>query len=63
MRVQSPIGDKEIAWMFGNCFPNTLDTTVDFEVINGRLDTYVITSEITSPWHGYVAWIVPMTGK
>ena len=29
-RVQSSIGNKELAWMFGNCFPNTLDTTVDF---------------------------------
>jgi hypothetical protein len=24
--VQSSIGNKELAWMFGNCFPNTLDT-------------------------------------
>ena len=31
-RVQSSIGNKELAWMFGNCFPNTLDTTVDFGV-------------------------------
>src|ERR1039457_3592062 len=38
-RVQSSIGNKELAWMFGNCFPNTLDTTVDFEMINGRPDT------------------------
>ncbi len=29
--------------MFGNCFPNTLDTTVDFEIVNSRPDTYVIT--------------------
>ena len=31
-RVKSSIGNKELAWMFENCFPNTLDTTVDFEV-------------------------------
>jgi hypothetical protein len=37
-KVQSTIGNKELAWMFGNCFPNTLDTTVDFEVVNGRPD-------------------------
>src|SRR6266568_2601278 len=37
--VQSKIGNKELAWMFGNCFPNTLDTTVDFEMVNGRPDT------------------------
>ena len=36
--------------MFGNCFPNTLDTTVDFEMINGRPDTYVITGDIDAMW-------------
>jgi meiotically up-regulated gene 157 (Mug157) protein len=49
-RVQSSIGNKELAWMFGNCFPNTLDTTVDFEVVNGRPDTYVITGDIDAMW-------------
>src|ERR1700733_11697405 len=49
-RVQSSIGNRELAWMFGNCFPNTLDTTVDFEVINGRPDTYVITGDIDAMW-------------
>jgi uncharacterized protein len=49
-RVQSTIGNKELAWMFGNCFPNTLDTTVDFEVVNGRPDTYVITGDIDAMW-------------
>ena len=48
--VQSSIGNKELAWMFGNCFPNTLDTTVDFEVVNGRPDTYVITGDIDAMW-------------
>jgi len=49
-RVQSAIGNKELAWMFGNCFPNTLDTTVDFEIVNGRPDTYVITGDIDAMW-------------
>src|SRR5271166_1235294 len=49
-RVQSSIGNQELAWMFGNCFPNTLDTTVDFEIINGRPDTYVITGDIDAMW-------------
>ena len=49
-RVQSSIGNKELAWMFGNCFPNTLDTTVEFEIINGRPDTYVITGDIDAMW-------------
>ena len=49
-QVQSTIGNKELAWMFGNCFPNTLDTTVDFEMIDGRPDTYVITGDIDAMW-------------
>ncbi len=49
-RVRSSIGNQELAWMFGNCFPNTLDTTVDFEIINGRPDTYVITGDIDAMW-------------
>jgi meiotically up-regulated gene 157 (Mug157) protein len=49
-RIQSSIGNRELAWMFGNCFPNTLDTTVDFAVVNGRPDTYVITGDIDAMW-------------
>jgi meiotically up-regulated gene 157 (Mug157) protein len=48
--VQAKMGNKELAWMFGNCFPNTLDTTVDFEIINGQPDTYVITGDIDAMW-------------
>jgi hypothetical protein len=49
-RIQSSIGNAELAWMFGNCFPNTLDTTVDFAIIDGRPDTYVITGDIDAMW-------------
>jgi meiotically up-regulated gene 157 (Mug157) protein len=49
-RVQSSIGNKELGWMFGNCFPNTLDTTVEFEMLAGRPDTYVITGDIDAMW-------------
>lgn len=49
-RVQSSIRNKELAWMFGNCFPNTLDTTVEFEMLDGRPDTYVITGDIDAMW-------------
>jgi hypothetical protein len=49
-RVQSSIGNKELAWMFGNCFPNTLDTTVEFAIVDGRPDTYVITGDIDAMW-------------
>jgi hypothetical protein len=48
--VKNNIRNKEIAWLFGNCFPNTLDTTVDFEMINGKPDTYVITGDIDAMW-------------
>ena len=43
-------GNKELAWLFNNCFPNTLDTTVDFEIIDGKPDTYVITGDIDAMW-------------
>ena len=49
-RVRSSIGNKELGWMFENCFPNTLDTTVDFGTLNGRPDTYVITGDIDAMW-------------
>jgi len=49
-QVQSSIGNRELAWMFGNCFPNTLDTTVDFGMVNGKPDTYVITGDIDAMW-------------
>ena len=42
--------DEELAWMFENCFPNTLDTTVFFEMKNGVPDTYVITGDIDAMW-------------
>ena len=48
--IKKNIGNKEMAWLFGNCFPNTLDTTVDFEVINGKPDTFVITGDIDAMW-------------
>ena len=48
--IQTRIGNKELAWLFENCFPNTLDTTVDFQVVDGRPDTYVITGDIDAMW-------------
>lgn len=48
--VKQKIGNKELAWMFENCFPNTLDTTVEFEIIDGKPDTYVITGDIDAMW-------------
>ncbi|MBS1598478.1 MAG: glycoside hydrolase family 125 protein [Bacteroidetes bacterium] len=48
--IKNKIGNKEVAWLFENCFPNTIDTTVDFEVLNGKPDTYVITGDIDAMW-------------
>lgn len=44
------VKDPELAWLFNNCFPNTLDTTVTFEKKGGRPDTYVITGDIDAMW-------------
>ena len=49
-RVSGAISDPELAWMFENCYPNTLDTTVDFEVINNKPDTFIITGDIDAMW-------------
>lgn len=37
-RVKAKINDPKLAWMFENCFPNTLDTTVNFSMQNGKPD-------------------------
>lgn len=48
--IKASIKDPELAWMFENCYPNTLDTTVDFEMINGKPDTFIITGDIDAMW-------------
>jgi meiotically up-regulated gene 157 (Mug157) protein len=48
--IKSQMADKELAWMFENCYPNTLDTTVDYEIIDGRPDTFIITGDIDAMW-------------
>jgi len=47
---QAHVADPELRWLFGNCFPNTLDTTVFAESKNGRPSTYVITGDIDAMW-------------
>jgi meiotically up-regulated gene 157 (Mug157) protein len=49
-KVMADIADPEIAWLFENCFPNTLDTTVDYSIVNGVPDTFVITGDIEAMW-------------
>jgi meiotically up-regulated gene 157 (Mug157) protein len=48
--VKSKVRNPEIGWLFENCFPNTLDTTVHFEYIRGKPDTYIITGDIDAMW-------------
>lgn len=44
------IGSPELARIFQNCFPNTLDTTVFPGDYAGKPDTYVITGDIDAMW-------------
>lgn len=44
------VKDKELTWLFNNCFPNTLDTTVTYTEQDGKPDTYVITGDIDAMW-------------
>lgn len=47
---QSKVADKELGWLFNNCFPNTLDTTVYDESTATQKLTYVITGDIDAMW-------------
>ncbi len=47
---QKNVKNQELGWLFENCFPNTLDTTVTFTLQNGKPDTYVITGDIDAMW-------------
>lgn len=47
---QAHVKQPELTWLFENCFPNTLDTTVFHTTHNGRPDTYVITGDIDAMW-------------
>ncbi len=49
-KVKEGINNPELSWMFENCFPNTLDTTVDYEVIDGKPDAFIITGDIDAMW-------------
>ena len=50
-RVKSLLTNPRLAWMFSNCFPNTLDTTVHYRKDeNGENDTFVYTGDIHAMW-------------
>ncbi|MBO7654747.1 MAG: glycoside hydrolase family 125 protein [Kiritimatiellae bacterium] len=49
--VQKQLTNPYLSWMFGNCFPNTLDTTVHYEQgPDGKDDTFVYTGDIHAMW-------------
>jgi len=50
-KVQSQLANPRLSWMFANCFPNTLDTTVHFgKDENGNWRTFVYTGDIHAMW-------------
>jgi meiotically up-regulated gene 157 (Mug157) protein len=50
-KVAAKIRDPQLAWLFSNCFPNTLDTTITTaKDVHGRDDSFVITGDIHAMW-------------
>ena len=50
-KVCKQLTNPRLAWMFANCFPNTLDTTVHYRKdANGKDDTFVYTGDIHAMW-------------
>ncbi|MDE7470527.1 MAG: glycoside hydrolase family 125 protein [Paramuribaculum sp.] len=49
--VKAKLTNPKLAWMFENCFPNTLDTTVHYRTgADGMPDTFVYTGDIHAMW-------------
>ena len=49
--MQSQLKNPYLRWMFGNCYSNTLDTTVHFgKDENGNFRTFVYTGDIHAMW-------------
>lgn len=51
VRIRQLLKNVKLAWMFTNCFPNTIDTTVHYRTDeNGNPDTFVYTGDIHAMW-------------
>ena len=50
LKVKKQLKDPKLSWMFENCFPNTLDTTVNYRIVDNRPDTFVYTGDIHAMW-------------
>lgn len=49
--IVGQLTNKRLAWMFVNCYPNTIDTTVHYEEdVQGNPDTFVYTGDIHAMW-------------
>ena len=50
-RVCAMLENPRLRWMFANCYPNTMDTTVHpVESTDGQPDTFVYTGDIPAMW-------------
>lgn len=50
-RIKKQLTHRKLAWMFENCFPNTIDTTVHYRIgEDGKHDTFVYTGDIHAMW-------------
>lgn len=50
VRVKKLLTNQKLSWMFENCFPNTLETTVHYRITDGKPDTFVYTGDIHAMW-------------
>lgn len=48
--ITNLLTNPKLKWMFENCFPNTLETTVHFRMTDGIPDTFVYTGDIHAMW-------------
>ena len=49
-QVSSLIKDSTLRELFVNCLPNTLDTTVRYQIVDGQPDTFIVTGDINAMW-------------
>lgn len=50
VNVKGAIRNPRLAKLFENCYPNTLDTTVQLSQRNGKPDTFIVTGDIPAMW-------------
>ncbi|MBP1618878.1 MAG: hypothetical protein H6Q14_2705 [Bacteroidetes bacterium] len=67
VRVKKLLRNSKLAWMFENCYPNTLETTVHYRLKGGKPDTFVYTGDIHAMWlrdSGAQVWpYLPLANK